>query len=348
MKSEQSSTFQIKQRDDFRKDLSYTPTIPLQTQLDYARNGHTVLRSFLPPNLLVNRVQPLLYDHHNSAQNSLFAWQQKVQVASSLPTHEVTKKCPTIASCRSELKKLLRTPDLEIPFLQHFNTWRTHPLIEELVTSPLLAHSAATLLGIPSVRLYQDALFVKNLSRDGPTPWHSDARMAPFDTNHFITFWIPLHHIPKNKGTGLRFVDKSHIDFALPFWNEEDSAEYERLEERYSYSEFEFGDDCIKDHMPLSVGDVTVHAGWTLHCADAGDKQDKGMANEGERYALAVTFVDAKAEVREEYFEEGGSGNLTKRLGDPEDQLSFRDWIKDVKPRQKLNHPLIPIVWPRS
>jgi len=349
VKSKRSKNKIDMELDHFFAEFSDKPKVPLQIQLDYARNGHSVLRSFLSPTFLSEHLYPLLLAHHHSSNNSLAAWQQKVQVAGSLPSLLVQNQFPTISSCKSQLKKMLQTPVVEIPFLQHFNTWRVYPLIEKLVTSPFLASSAATLLDVPSVRLYQDALFVKNLSKDGPTPWHSDAKMAPFDTSHMITFWIPLQHIPKHGGTGLRFVDKSHSDFALPFWNDENSVEYNRLEQRYSFddpcdSNGDYNRDCVQDHMPLDLGDITVHAGWTLHCADAGNKDEKKTRTGGERYALAVSYVDARAEVREEYFE--NTKSEAKRLGDAEDHLSFRDWIGEVEPRKLLDHPLIPIVWP--
>ena len=65
--------------------------------------------------------------------------------------------------------------------------------------------------GTKSVRLYQDALFVKR-SGDGPTRWHSDLNMAPFDTNDFVTCWIPLQKVPGQSegGSGLSFASGSH------------------------------------------------------------------------------------------------------------------------------------------
>ena len=59
--------------------------------------------------------------------------------------------------------------------------------------------------------------------------------MSPFDTSNMINFWIPLQHIPhvKDGGTGLLFVDGSHSDMALPYWNDIDGDEYTRLDFRY-------------------------------------------------------------------------------------------------------------------
>lgn len=155
-----------------------------------------------------------------------------------------------------------------------FNTLQSKscPTVYALVTSPLMLSMTSQLLDVPTVRFYQDSLFHKQYN-DGPTPWHSDARMAPFDTSNLITFWIPLDYIPslEEGGTGLLFVDKSHVDFALPFWNpapkldtdEDESNKYDiqkndsydvygRLEERYG------GKKSVHHHMPIELGDCAL------------------------------------------------------------------------------------------
>lgn len=53
------------------------------------------------------------------------------------------------------------------------------------------------------------------------TNWHSDLRMAPLDTNAFVTAWIPLRPVSGAEGdSGLLFARGSHRDFALPFWHD--------------------------------------------------------------------------------------------------------------------------------
>ena len=63
-------------------------------------------------------------------------------------------------------------------------------------------------------------MFLKRVG-DGATRWHSDLHMAPFDTNHMVTVWIPFDAVPHadQGGTGLCFATGSHRDFALPFWS---------------------------------------------------------------------------------------------------------------------------------
>jgi hypothetical protein len=80
-----------------------------------------------------------------------------------------------------------------------------------------------------------------------------------------------------------------HSNIALPYWNGADGDEWGRLEWRYDGG----GDDEDNDdygagtthHMPLEVGSVRVHNGWTLHCADAAAAGD-------DRCALSITYVD--------------------------------------------------------
>jgi ectoine hydroxylase-related dioxygenase (phytanoyl-CoA dioxygenase family) len=104
----------------------------------------------------------------------------------------------------------------DIPFLQYFNVWREDEVVRSLSTSPELAELASSLMRVRRVRLYQDSLFLKRVG-DGCTNYHSDLRMAPFDTNDFVTFWIPLVDIPRF-GSALVFVSGSHNDIALNFW----------------------------------------------------------------------------------------------------------------------------------
>jgi Phytanoyl-CoA dioxygenase (PhyH) len=301
----------------------------IQTQLQYARNGHAVIRQLLPMDPL-HTLRRTLLSYGNKQE--LLAWRQKVAVAaqdSSDPTAtaQMVDSCRTVDDCRLLLQRFLQSEKpVPLPFLQYFNTWRTHS--DVFLLAKTLAETAATLLDVPSVRLYQDSLFWKRPG-DGPTPWHTDARMAPFDTSHMITFWIPLQAVSQG---GLVFCSKSHSDFALPYWNDvsegatDPSSPWNNLEKRYRSSE------SCSDYMPLAVGDVTVHSGWTLHCADAATD---------DRLALAITYVDAMAPVRRTL--------VSPLKSDGEDVWSYQDWIGDV-PRNVLhwNHPRVPILWPQS
>ena len=156
------------------------PKISLQTQLDYTRKGHAVLRSFLPINIiesLRSELLPYIKSHE------LDAWRQKVEVQladSSEPYYRqnartIAQSFNTITDCEDMLDSLgLDRSDL--PFMQHFNIWRdpgaNASFVRELCLSPYMAQAASILLDCPTVRLYQDSVFHKR-SGDGWTPYHS-------------------------------------------------------------------------------------------------------------------------------------------------------------------------------
>jgi len=332
--------------------LQSSPSISLETQLQYSRYGHAVLRSYLPPSI-VQTLRSELLPH--VASRAILAWRQKVEVQLSNSAdnyhrenaQSIVQNLASVEECQEMLESLGVDPlGGDLPFLQHFNSWRAADnnddkdndnnksssaltTVRKLCLSSYLAQTASILLDTPTVRLYQDSLFHKRAGIDGWTPWHSDARMAPFDTSRMITFWIPLQYVPKQEegGTGLLFADGSHCDFALPYWNGVDGAEYDRLEQRY---------EGVSHHMPLDLGDVTVHNGWTLHCADAAD-----VDAVEDRYAFSVTYVDGRAEVRE-----GALSLLETDKGDNEDVWSFRSWVEEVEPRTEFRHRMVPVVWP--
>lgn len=317
----------------------------ISTQLHYARNGHAVVRQLLPIEPL-QELRTTLVQY--GRKQELAAWRQKVYVAAD---HDPLKaqallesSCHTIDDCKKQLRLLLRTEDVSLPFLQYFNTWRSNAAILDLAKA--LAKVAAVLMDVTSVRLYQDAIFWKRVG-DGPTPWHTDARMAPFDTSHMVTIWIPLQPVHQS---GLVFCSKSHNDFALPYWNDVTAAEndpmspWNNLEDRYPST------GCV-DYMPLDLGDVTVHSGWTLHCADAlvpidtkeslSSTQLPGPRDDEDRMALAITYVDAFAPVRDP-----NSLLMLNKKSDNEDLWSYQDWIHDVQYNtSQWDHPLVPILW---
>jgi hypothetical protein len=330
-----SKKAKVQQQQQQQQQQQRLRTPDLAAQLDYARNGHAVIRNVLDPTV-IQTLRSDLWMH--GKKKELEAWRQKVEVAANSP--KLAASCQNVKDCRKELSRL-GVPDDYLPFLQYFNNWTSLPSVyNDAVVK--LAETAAILMDVESVRLYQDSLFWKR-PRDGPTPWHTDARMAPFDTSNIVTLWIPLQPVPKG-GTGLVFCSKSHSDFSLPYWNPLDKADanpsspWNALEERYHRNDMDDDDGHLVDYMPLQTGDVTAHAGWTLHCADGNTVATDGQVQD--RLALAVTYVDARAVIREDA--------LTSSSGDNEDVWSYRDWVGDVPARTSyIVHKRVPIVWPR-
>jgi ectoine hydroxylase-related dioxygenase (phytanoyl-CoA dioxygenase family) len=143
--------------------------------------------------------------------------------------------------------------DVPVPFLQIFNVHRGSTpdaqLICELATSPQMGSMACELLGVPSVRLYQTSVFMKERGH-GETSWHADLATAPFDSNHMVTCWIALTPIATEYDSPLEFASGSHRDLALPYWYTEEGMDNPRGDPR------EYDVDM---HLPLVPGDSTWH-----------------------------------------------------------------------------------------
>ena len=108
--------------------------------------------------------------------------------------------------------------------------------------------------------------------------------------------------------------------------------------------------------MPLEAGDVTVNNGGTLHCTDAVTNSDAAEDDERDRYALSVTYVKARAELREGVLppsetngndRHGSDANRgSSSRGDDEDIWSCRSWVGEVEPRTRFRHRRAPTVRP--
>lgn len=178
------------------------------------------------------------------------------------------------------------------------------------------------------MRLYQTCGFVKEPGH-GQTNWHSDLRMAPFDTNDFVTAWVPLRDMGGGPDdSGLLFAARSHRDFALPFWRARQELEAEDLSSRG----YEL---CPQGAMAL--GDVSFHHGWLLHAAGGQPRGSRPRA------ALAVCYFLDGAVVRGGG--SGGEGVGAMMRGEDEDAESVADWISQVKPGAAARHPLLPVVY---
>lgn len=280
----------------------------------FMRDGHIVTRGLIDPSVIREEVQPGIMELYNA--NSLTAWKHKLRVHLNIvsPPPEIT-----VEDC----ERMLKDVDSEdIPFLQLFNLWYQSDAARTLALSPDLGRVAAELLGVDGVRLYQDTLFVKR-SGDGPTRWHSDLNMAPFDSNDFVTCWIPLQDVPvqEDGGSGLTFASGSHRDFALPYWS--DPVETD-LSERYA---------VVTDYGGFEVGDCSWHHGWCLHSAPDNTRPET-------RYAYAVSFVADGARLL------NSEGHI--RYPDNEDDASYAAWIDDIGWGGYADHPLLPLTWSKG
>eukprot|EP00882_Tetradesmus_deserticola_P014664 GHRQ01015602.1.p1 GENE.GHRQ01015602.1~~GHRQ01015602.1.p1 ORF type:complete len:266 (+),score=78.70 GHRQ01015602.1:189-986(+) len=187
--------------------------LPDRTLLNFDRKGWVLTTGLLQQQQL-QRVQACV--EQVVQERKLDSLRHRVRVL--CPGHKSQPGSITSAEQAQEL--IQQHGSSQLGFLQFFNLHRTQTIIAELVRSQQLAATAAQLLGVKKLRLYQDCVFLKEPGF-AETNWHSDLRMAPLDCNAFVTAWVPLRPVSGAQGdSGLLFAEGSHRDFALPFWHD--------------------------------------------------------------------------------------------------------------------------------
>jgi len=144
-------------------------------------------------------------------------------------------------------------------FQQATNLWRRDSRIEGFTLARRFARVAAKLLGARGVRLYHDQALYKEPG-GGATPWHQDQTYWPLETTATITMWMPLVDVSWAMGP-LRFVRGSHVvgDFGMPGIGDDSDAFFDARIRADGFAIDEVG--------PMTAGDASFHAGWTVHGA---------------------------------------------------------------------------------
>jgi ectoine hydroxylase-related dioxygenase (phytanoyl-CoA dioxygenase family) len=144
-------------------------------------------------------------------------------------------------------------------FIQVGDIWRKNAAVAGFTLSRRFARIAAELLGVAAVRLYHDQALFKEPG-GGPTPWHQDQYYWPLDSDRTITMWMPLVDIAADMG-GMEFGSGTQRRPALADLAISDESEV--FFERMAAS----GEFAVTKPVPMTAGDATFHAGWTLHRA---------------------------------------------------------------------------------
>lgn len=137
--------------------LELSPSPDATTLLEFERRGHIVTRNLFSEaemKALQNPIREVFRRREfdawlNSARVML--GEEAIRDDFGEPLFE------TSDDCRAALDEY----EVELPFLQIFNGWREDPVIRAIACSPRLARTAAKLLGVDRVRLYQDSMFLK-------------------------------------------------------------------------------------------------------------------------------------------------------------------------------------------
>ena len=304
--------------------------VGLQQQLDFERKGHIKLQGIIPSQADAEEMRAAVSREYMRRRKE--AYVQKIRLFAAEDEDEdlyrQALQCTSEEEARELLESWCNENEVPVPFLQVFNVHRDSTpdaqRIRAFATSPRLGHVAASLLGVPSVRLYQTSVFMKERGH-GETSWHADLATSPFDTNHMVTCWVALTPIQTEYDSPLEFASGSHRDLALPYWYTEDGMDNPSGDQR------EYDVDM---HLPLAPGDATFHHGWLFHAAPPNDgKRD--------RLALAISYVSAAAHVLDVEDDEG-----LRRRPEDEDRESYADWLGEVPGGAVVNHQALPIVYP--
>ncbi len=89
------------------------------------------------------------------------------------------------------------------------------------------------------VRLFGDAVFIKEPGSEAPTPWHRDWSYWSFDGERLYSVWIPLDEATEQNGV-VRYVKGSHR------WN----RRFLPAEFRDGSASFKFGDEMGFEPVP--------------------------------------------------------------------------------------------------
>ena len=203
-------------------------------------------------------------------------------------------------------------------FLQIENLWRHSPVVEDFVRSTRLARIAAELLGVPGVRLYHDQALYKEAG-GGITHWHVDQYYWPLSTDRTVTVWVPLQDVPAEMGP-LTFAAGSHRSETgreLVISDESEQALADHVA-RSGYA---------VDDSPYALGDVSFHAGWTIHRAGTNTTPIP-------RRVMTIIYMDADIQVTE-------PDNKWR-------EADWHNWLSDAPVGGRPEGPLNPVLYAAS
>jgi hypothetical protein len=201
-------------------------------------------------------------------------------------------------------------------FTQSIHLGIKEPAIRRFAHARRFARLAAQLMGVPAVRMFLDEAFFKEPGA-GPTPWHQDQPVWPFDATQGLSLWIPLMPVTPEMGM-LTFARGSHREGQILAADISDKSE-----EALRAHVVERDQELVTVH-DLQVGDVTAHNGWTVHRADANQTGEMR-----EVYALHF-FVDGA------------------RIGDakhPAQARLLKAFGRGLKPGDLADGPFWPLVY---
>ena len=168
----------------------------------------------------------------------------------------------------------------EQSFIQCMRLWETAPEVVPLSCHAGLAGIAAQLLGVASVRMWQDQALYKEAGGRETTP-HQDQTFWPIGQEPLVSAWIPFDDVRIENGA-MAYVPGSHKAGRLKVVDITHQTDpYEIL-----------NDPALAGREPqwmeVQAGTVIWHHGLTVHQASANETDQT-------RRVFTVVYVDSEA-----------------------------------------------------
>ena len=168
----------------------------------------------------------------------------------------------------------------EQSFVQCMRLWETNEVVRRLTLSPELASMAAQLLGVSSVRLWQDQALYKEAG-GAPTTPHQDLTFWPIGEEALVSVWIPFDDVELKHGA-MSYVPGSHLHGRLKV------VDITHTTEPYDI----LNDPLLKNQKPrlveVKAGQAIWHHGLTVHQAAANTSDQT-------RRVFTIVYIDAEA-----------------------------------------------------
>ena len=209
-------------------------------------------------------------------------------------------------------------------FLLDTGVWRRVPELAKIALGEKLAGVSAQLLDAPSVRFYDDQMFIKEAGAVDRAAFHQDLPYFHLDGDRGCVFWIPLNSV-KAGGGRVGYIPGSHrwdkmfkanvfvSELPFPGAEGEDMPSIEANPEAYGVQ-----------YLEAEPGDVLVHHFLTVHGSE-------GNRSNTLRAAFSLRYCDAEMRYRQ-------------RPGAPAQPL-HKSGMNDG---DALDDDVHPVVWPKA
>jgi ectoine hydroxylase-related dioxygenase (phytanoyl-CoA dioxygenase family) len=215
---------------------------------------------------------------------------------------------------RGDNRPLAEKSPYEQSFTQCMNLWEDNPEVLPLTFHPKISEAAATLIGVPALRLWHDQALYKDAGGRYTEP-HQDQPYWPMDERDTLSAWITFDGSTRENGC-MAYLPGSHLIGVKKFVNIFTADEKVKILEEPKISAI------APVYVEVPRGAVAFHHGLTVHLAGA---------NRSGRTRRVHTMI---------YFRDGAV--RTKPWAHPSVDRAA------IKVGQAIDSALTPIVWPRA